>query len=142
MLLTAGGCNRSGRLAELAGRYARLPIARARSDSEAHGLELFAVASARLPRVNATIAGEEADFSWQHARHIVELDGPDFHRFPDEDLRKQQVWERAGWSVSRLPTTDVYARPERLFAAAEPALRGESSVLRRPRDAGGTTSSR
>ena len=142
MLCTAAGCNRSGRLAELAARYAQLPLARARSDPEAHGLELFAAAGARLPRVNARIAGEEADFSWEHARHIVELDGPDFHQFPDEDLRKQGVWERAGWTVSRLPTGEVYVRPDRLFAAAEPALRGMSSVLRRPRDAGGTTSSR
>lgn len=85
MLLTANGSNRPTRLAELAGRYAQLPIARARSDPEAHGLELFAEAGARLPLVNATIAGEEADFSWEH-------------------------------------TGEVYARPERLFAAAEPAL--------------------
>src|SRR6476619_7959511 len=122
MLLAANGCNRSARLAELAARYAHLPIARARSDPEAHGVELFAAARVVLPRVNARIAGEEADPSWEHVRHIVELDGPDFHRFPDEDLRKQRVWERAGWTVACLPTGDVYRRPERLFAAATPAL--------------------
>jgi hypothetical protein len=134
MLVGATGCNRSSRLADLAARYASLPIARARSDPEAQGVELFAAARVLLPRVNASIAGELADFSWPDARHIVELDGPDFHQFPDEDLRKQQVWQNAGWTVSRLPTKDVYERPERLFVAAEPALKRMSSVLRRPRD--------
>jgi hypothetical protein len=124
MLVRANGGNRSVRLAELAGRYACLPIARARSDAEAHGIVLFAAGGELVPRVNARIAGEEADFSWERARHIVELDGPDFHQFPDEDLRKQLTWERAGWTVARLPTDDVCYRPERLFAAAEPALAG------------------
>ena len=37
MLAVATGCNRSGRLAEIAARYARLPIARARSDPRRTG---------------------------------------------------------------------------------------------------------
>lgn len=101
MLSGANRCNRSGRLAELAARYARLPIARARSDPEARALELLAAAGALVPRVNATIAGEKADLSWEQARHIVVLDGLDFHQFPDEDLRKQRVWEHTGWTVCR-----------------------------------------
>ncbi|MEP6953460.1 MAG: hypothetical protein ABI950_05280 [Solirubrobacteraceae bacterium] len=57
--------------------------------------------------MNATIAGEEADLSWPAVRHIVELGGPDFHRFPDADLAKQATWERAGWVVARLHTDAV-----------------------------------
>lgn len=122
MLARASGPNRPRRLRLLANRYARLPIARAASDPEARAVELLDLVGALTPRVNAIIAGKEADLSWPPVRHIVELDGPDFHQFPDEDLRRQAAWERAGWTVARLPTDDVYDHPERLFAAAEPAM--------------------
>ena len=49
--------------------------------------------------------------------------GPAFHRFPGHDLQKQGAWERAGWTVARISTDDVYDRPERLLHAAEPVLR-------------------
>ncbi|MDP9344456.1 MAG: endonuclease domain-containing protein [Actinomycetota bacterium] len=129
MLVRAAPRNRPASLAALASRYARLPIARARSDAEAHALELIDAAGHPIPRLNAVIAGEEADLSWPAWRHIVELDGPDFHQFPDLDLAKQAAWERAGWTVMRLPTDDVYDHPERLLAAAEPRSRARS-VLR------------
>lgn len=122
MLARARGRNRPARLAALAERYARLPIAGTASDPEAHALELLDAAGFPTPEVNRVIAGHETDLSWAHGRHIVELDGPDFHQFPEEDLRKQAAWQRAGWTVARLPTGDVYHRPERLLAAAEPAL--------------------
>ena len=128
MIVRAAPRNRPSALAVLANRYARLPIARARSDAEAHALELFDAAGCVIPDVNKRIAGEEADFSWRERRHILELDGPDFHQFPDVDLAKQAVWERAGWTVARLPTDDVYDRPHLLLASAEPP--NGRSVLR------------
>lgn len=122
MLALAAARNRPRRLGELANRYAHLPIGRTRSDPEAHALEILDAAGYPTPRVNIVIAGHEADLAWPDARHIVELDGPDFHQFPDHDLRKQAAWERAGWTLARLPTNDVYDYPQRLLAAAEPAL--------------------
>ena len=105
------------RLYEIASRYAGLPINRTRSDAEALALHLL---RANPPEVNKRIAGEEADLSWPAEKHIVELDGPQFHLDAAEDLRKQRLWERAGWAVRRLPTDDVYLHPERLIAAALP----------------------
>jgi hypothetical protein len=128
MLIRAAPRNRPSSLSALANRYARLPIGRARSDAEAHALAVFDAAGFLIPDVNRRIAGEEADFSWPGRRHILELDGPDFHQFPDVDLAKQARWERAGWTVARLPTDDVYERPRLLLAAAEPPA--GRSVLR------------
>jgi hypothetical protein len=128
MIMRSAPRNRPGSLALFANRYARLPIARARSDAEAHALEVFDASGFLIPDVNRRIAGEEADFSWPGRRHILELDGPDFHQFPDVDLAKQAVWERAGWTVARLPTDDVYDRPHLLLASAEPP--SGRSVLR------------
>jgi hypothetical protein len=125
MLARSSTRNRPRRLRLLAERYARLPIARAASDPEAYALALLDAAGYPTPRVNRVVARHRPDFAWPHARHIVELDGPDFHQFPDADLAKQHAWERAGWSVTRLSTEDVYQAPERLLAAAEPALRSE-----------------
>ena len=80
-----------------------------------------ATPGARYPNRTEIIAGEEADLSWPSRRLIVEIDGPQFHLDPAEDLRKQRIWEAAGWTVRRLPTDDVYLDPERLVAlAAEP----------------------
>jgi hypothetical protein len=121
MLLRAPARKRPAKLARLAAKYAHLPIARAASDPEAHALELLDAAGYPTPLVNVVIAGHKPDLAWPHVRHIVELDGPDFHQFPDEDLKKQAAWERAGWTVARLPTGDVYDHPGRLLAAAAPA---------------------
>jgi hypothetical protein len=118
MLVTAAPRNRPKRLAALAARYARLPIADALSDAEAHAVAFLAAAGRPIPALNARIAGHRADLSWEHVRHIVELDGPDFHQFPDHDLAIQAKWEAAGWTVDRLPTGDAYDRPDRLLAIA------------------------
>ena len=116
MLALAAPRNRPARLGALASRYARLPIARARSDAEAYAAALIDAAGRTVPELNVRIAGHRADLSCRNARHIVELDGPDFHQFPDHDLAIQRRWECAGWTVDRLPTGDVYDRPGRLLA--------------------------
>ncbi|MGZ6705918.1 MAG: hypothetical protein ACXVFN_03090 [Solirubrobacteraceae bacterium] len=121
-LIRAAPRNRPAALVVLAKRYARLPIARARSDAEAHALEILDAAGYPAPQVNVTIAGHMPDLAWPHVHHIVELDGPGFHQFPDVDLARQGAWERAGWTVARLPTDDVYDRPQQLLDAAAPAL--------------------
>lgn len=108
------------RLAAIVEEYAPLPLRRARSDAEALAVELLQAAGVPQPRLNVRIAGEEADLSWERWRLIVELDGPDFHRFPTEDARKEARWCAAGWTVRRLSTDEVYERPERLLAAATP----------------------
>ena len=108
-------------------RYAGLPLHRTRSDAEALALSLLRDAGIPKPQVNATIAGEEADLSWPTPRLILELDGPQFHLDAAEDLRKQRLWERAGWTVRRLPTDDVYLHPERLLAHVCPEVRPEFS---------------
>lgn len=98
--------------------YARLPLDRCRSDPEVEGLVVLDAAGVSLPRVNVRIAGEEADFSWLERRLIIEIDGPSFHQDKLEDARKAGVWARAGWTVLRIPSDDVYLHPERLIAMA------------------------
>jgi hypothetical protein len=51
---------------------------------------------------------------------VLELDGPQFHADAAENRRKQAVWERAGRSVRRLVTDDVYLHPQRLLALSAP----------------------
>jgi hypothetical protein len=104
-------------LVALATRYATIPYYRTRSDAEGRGLEvLHDDGSVDAPDVNIEIAGEEADFVWLDRRLIIEIDGPQFHMFRDEDLRKQRLWERAGFGVRRIPSGDVYDNPDRLVA--------------------------
>ena len=95
--------------------YSRLPLSRCRSDAEIEGLVVLDRAGLPIPSVNVRRAGEEADFSWPGPRRIVEIDGPQFHRDPLEDARKTRVWTRAGWTVDRISSDDVYHRPERLL---------------------------
>lgn len=109
------------RLRLIVQEYAALPARRTKSDPELHALELLQAAGRPRPRVNIWIAGEEADLSWRRQRLIIELDAPDFHRFPSEDARKEAAWRAAGWTVHRLPTDDVYDHPDRLLALAPPA---------------------
>ena len=92
----------------------RLPFGDCRSDAEARGLEVLDAARLEIPAVNEIIAGEEADFSWARLRLIVEIDGPDFHRFADEDARKTAAWRAAGWTVRRIPSDRVYDAPREL----------------------------
>ena len=106
------------RLYEAVSRYAGLPLHRTRSDAEALALEHLRAAGLPQPVLNGQFAGEEADLTWPAKHLIVELDGPQFHLDAAEDLRKQSAWEAAGWTVRRLPTDDVYLRPERLMALA------------------------
>ena len=54
---------------------------------------------------------------------IIEIDGPQFHQFPDEDARKQARWEAAGFTVRRIPSDQVYNDPNRLLELIEPATR-------------------
>jgi hypothetical protein len=103
-------------LRELADRYASIPYGRTRSNAEARALEVLHDAGAEPPRVNTRVAGEEADLAWPGL--IVEIDGPDYHRFPEEDARKQRRWEAAGYTVRRLDSGSVYDRPERLIVLA------------------------
>lgn len=93
-----------------------LALDRCKSDAEAWAVALFAEARREMPLVNEEIAGEEADLSWPEHKLIIELDGPQFHRLRDEDIRKQRVWEAAGYVVRRLPTPAFYAEPDSLLA--------------------------
>jgi very-short-patch-repair endonuclease len=103
------------KLHDVVSRYAGLPIDRARSDAEALALSHIRAANLPEPILNGQFNGEEADLTWPQHRRIVELDGPQFHLDATEDLRKQRIWESAGWTVHRLPTDDVYLHPERLL---------------------------
>jgi very-short-patch-repair endonuclease len=115
------------RLYETVSRYAGLPLHRTKSDAEARALELLRDAGRSPGFSNEYIAGEEADLIWPEWSLIVELDGPQFHLDASEDLRKQRMWEAAGWTVRRLPTDDVYLHPDRLVALASPNV-GEPRV--------------
>lgn len=99
-------------------RYTGLPIERARSGAEVRAVEILRDAERPMPRLNRDVAGEEADLSWLSLRLIIEIDGGPFHLDRGEDARKQAVWEAAGFTVLRLPSDDVYERPELLLNIA------------------------
>lgn len=105
-------------LRDLAARYASIPYERTRSDAEARGLELLHDVGAEPPLVNFRVGGEEADLVYLKSRTIIEIDGPQYHRFVDEDERKRAVWERAGFTVTRIPSGEIYGRPELLAEIA------------------------
>ncbi len=105
-------------LASVVARYSELPLDRARSGAEIRAMELLREAGRPLPRLNIHIAGEEADLSWPKWRLIVEIDGGPFHLDKGEDARKEAVWRQAGWTVRRVPSDDVYERPQRLLSAS------------------------
>ena len=113
-------------LAELARRYQGLPYHRTRSDAESRALELLHDAGVEPPQVNVRIAGEEADLVWLQGRLIIEIDGPQYHRFPDEDARKQHLWEGAGFAVRRIGSDLVYEQPAALIALARGEGPGDS----------------
>jgi hypothetical protein len=92
-------------LAEL---YAQLPLARARSDAESLALERIFLAGGTLPELNVKVAGFEADLVDHERKLIVEVDGPQYHLFPDEDARKERAWNGEGYEVLRVPSGDVY----------------------------------
>ena len=103
---------------ELVQRYSGLPYARTRSNAEARALEVLEDAGVVPQGINQRIAGEEADLVWFDRRLIVEVDGPQYHRFTDEDERKQGSWEAAGYEVRRISSVDVYANPGLLVSLA------------------------
>ena len=105
-------------LRELATRYRAIPYARTRSDAEGRALELLHDAGLPPPSPNVWIGGEEADLVWPERGLILEIDGPQFHRLPSEDARKQRAWERAGYEVRRVPSGVVYDDPARMVALA------------------------
>lgn len=104
-------------------RYSGLPLQRARSGAEVRALEIIRDARRPLPQLNVRIAGEEADLVWRDHRLIIEIDGGPFHLDVGEDARKQAAWERAGYTVHRLPSAAVYESPYRLLALAPLAER-------------------
>jgi very-short-patch-repair endonuclease len=103
-------------LGDLAARYASVPYHRTRSDAESLALELLHDAGVDPPRANTRIAGEEADLAWPDRRLIIEIDGPQYHQFSEEDLRKQRKWEAAGYTVRRISSDVVYGQPALLIA--------------------------
>lgn len=107
-------------LRAFASRYSDLPFHRCRSDAEAYALTVLDEAGVEIPLVNVRIAGEEADFVWMGPRRILEIDGPQWHRFADVDARKDASWRRAGFSVDRVPSPTVYADPASLLRLALP----------------------
>jgi very-short-patch-repair endonuclease len=132
-------------LRKLARRYAAIPYRRTRSDAEGRALELLHDAGVEQPHVNMVIAGEEADMVWLDRRLIVEIDGPQFHRFPDEDARKTRKWRGAGFAVRRLASGAVYESPAELLAlvarypssrTSSPTRRSISSRVRRTSSTG------
>ena len=102
----------------LSDRYSSLPYSRTRSNAEARALEVLHDAGVEPPKVNVHAAGEEADLVWRGPRVIIEIDGPQFHQFRDEDMRKQGLWEAAGYKVRRISSGDVYADGDALIALA------------------------
>jgi very-short-patch-repair endonuclease len=103
-------------IGELAARYSAVPYARSRSDAESRALELLHDARVEPPRVNTRIAGEEADLAWPDRRPIIEIDGPQYHLFPEEDARKELRWKAAGYTVHRVGSDVVYHQPERFLS--------------------------
>ncbi len=99
------------RLAALASRYGAIPYARTRSDAEGLAFELLHDAGRPAPLANVKVGGEEGDLVWRDHHLIVELDGPQFHRFRDEDARKAAAWRKAGFAVRRISTDAVYDAP-------------------------------
>jgi hypothetical protein len=109
------------RVARTVARYTGLPLDRARSGAEVRALEVLRDAGRPLPRLNARIAGEEADLSWSRDRLIIEIDGGPFHLDKGEDQRKQAVWEAAGWRVRRITSGAVYDEAHHLLDLAPPS---------------------
>ena len=110
------GWQGSRRLAVVVARYSGLPIERARSGAEVRALEVLRDAGYHAVSLNEDIAGEEADLILRDRRLIIEIDGEPFHLDKGEDERKEAVWRAAGWTIRRIPSDDVYERPQALLA--------------------------
>lgn len=116
------------KLKRVCARYAGLPLERARSGSEVRALLVLRDAGRTVPRLNRKVGGVEADLVWLAHRLIVEIDGGPFHLDRGEDARKEAIWRAAGFTVSRIPADDVYARPQRLLALAPRPIVGSSGA--------------
>lgn len=108
-------------LTELTTRYGHLPFHRSRSDAECLALEILRDAGGEQPQLNVRINGEEADLVFLDRKLIIEIDGPQYHLFADEDARKQRLWEEAGFEVRRIGSDALYDDPARLVALARAA---------------------
>jgi hypothetical protein len=119
-VLLSSGLRGVARLRALVDEYGGLQAQaiRAKSDPEILAVAILRAAGIDLPEVNVVVDGGEGDLVFRDRRLIVELDGPQFHQFPELDAIKQRRWEDAGWTVRRLPTGDVFTHPLRLIAAA------------------------
>lgn len=95
-------------LRELATMYAQLPLARARSDAESFALERLFRAGLPIPELNVDAGGVESDLVDHERKLIVEIDGPQFHLFPDEDAVKDAARRAAGYTVHRLSSDAIY----------------------------------
>ena len=100
-----------------------LPFDRCKSDAEAFGLVVLQDAGVEIPVVNGTFAGVEADFCWPGLKRIVEIDGPQWHKFKEEDARKTAIWIAAGFDVKRISSDLVFADPPELLRVAPPPTR-------------------
>jgi very-short-patch-repair endonuclease len=118
VLLRHRGARGTAHVWNLQRRYAPLKLNRAKSDAESYAQELLQAAGRTTPEINVEIAGEEADLVWRDLKLIIEIDGPQFHLFEEEDERKQREWKAAGYTVLRISSDDVYKRPQKLLALA------------------------
>jgi very-short-patch-repair endonuclease len=114
-------------LRELARLYEGLAFERTRADSEALALVLLKQAGIEIPRVNVWIHGEEADLVWWNHKVIIEIDGPQYHQFREEDLRKQAIWETPGFAVHRVSSDAIYDHPASFIALVVGALSAASA---------------
>jgi very-short-patch-repair endonuclease len=69
-----------------------------------------------MPLVNVKFHGPRPDFHWPGPRLIIEIDGEQFHQFPDVDAGYQATWEAHGRRVRRFPARRVYSHPLELVA--------------------------
>ena len=134
----ARGRKRNGAslMKELLDRYEPLVLGGTKSDAEALAVDFLTAARRPVPLVNVIVAGGEADLLRPDVGLIVELDGPQFHRFPIEDAEKQAKWESAGLVVRRLPTDDVYLNQHELLSAySDPISEAERAIAAATRTA-------
>jgi len=95
-----------------------------RSAAEERMLELITVAGLPKPRVNAWIplddnTGYEADFLWQDAQLIVEIDGRAHHarrRAFAHDRQRDRRLALAGFETRRYAASELTSQPERVIA--------------------------
>jgi very-short-patch-repair endonuclease len=87
-------------------------------------LELVTGAGLPRPRTNFHVLGDQADFHWPEHRLVVEVDGEQHSRPPDQvdDRRRDRNLQAAGWTLVRVDANEIERRPERVLAAVGCAL--------------------